>query len=184
MKTRITIAVAALALVIGTAARADIVDELLQEDPLADISGEMTVVVRDLSELETGKPTQQKQGAIVGQLDKLIAELEKQCEACRGGGASGANPTKPLADSMVIGGPGGIGDLHAPRQGGKKWGELPPHERDRILQSMTEGFPAHYQRILEKYYRSLAEEKPQGEEPAADKDAKPAAEKAPAENGK
>lgn len=68
---------------------------------------------------------------------------------------------------MVIGGPGGIGDLHAPRDAEKKWGELPPQERDRILQSMTEGFPAHYQRILERYYRRLAEEKPTSDLPTA-----------------
>jgi hypothetical protein len=28
---------------------------------------------------------------------------------------------------------------------------------------MTEGFPAHYQQLLERYYRRLAEEKPASE---------------------
>jgi hypothetical protein len=28
---------------------------------------------------------------------------------------------------------------------------------------MTEGFPPHYQQLLERYYRRLAEEKPAGE---------------------
>jgi hypothetical protein len=37
---------------------------------------------------------------------------------------------------------------------------LPPHQRDRIVQSLTEGFPAHYQKILERYYKRLAEETP------------------------
>ena len=130
------------------------------EDPLGDITIDMSVVLRDLSKLSTGKPTQKTQKIVVKKLDELIARLEKECAACRGGGASGANPTRPLADSVVVGGPGGIGDLHAPRDGDKKWGELPAHQRDRILQSLTEGFPAHYQRILERYYRRLAEEKP------------------------
>ena len=53
-----------------------------------------------------------------------------------------------------------MGDLLAARKEGKDWGELPPHERDRILQSMTEGFPPHYQRILERYYKRLAQETP------------------------
>ena len=134
--------------------------ELSQDDPLGDITIDMSVVLRDLSKLSTGKPTQKTQKIVVKKLDELIVRLEKECAACRGGGASGANPTRPLADSVVVGGPGGIGDLHAPRDGDKKWGELPAHQRDRILQSLTEGFPAHYQQILQRYYRRLAEEKP------------------------
>ena len=134
--------------------------ELLTEDPLGDITADMAVVMRDLTRLSTGKKTQKTQKIVVKKLDELIARLEKESEASRGGGASGANPTRPLADSVVVGGPGGIGDLHAPRDGDKKWGELPAHQRDRILQSLTEGFPAHYQRILQRYYRRLAEEKP------------------------
>ena len=127
--------------------------------PLAGIVVDMSMVVYDLSQLSTGEPTQKKQEVIIKKLDDLIAELEKECEACRGG-TSGANPSRPLADSAIIGGPGGIGDLHAPRQGGKKFGKLPPHERDRITQSLTEGFPSRYGRLLERYYRRLAEERP------------------------
>ena len=62
-----------------------------------------------------------------------------------------------------------MGDLHAAKSGGKKWGELPPHQRDKILQSLTEGFPAHYQQILERYYKRLAEEKPVDQTDAAAK---------------
>lgn len=127
--------------------------------PLSGIVVDMSMVVLDLSQMSTGEPTQKKQETIVNRLDELIAELEKECEACRGG-TSGANPSRPLADSAIIGGPGGIGDLHAPRDGGKQWGKLPPHERDRITQSLTEGFPSRYGRLLERYYRRLAEEKP------------------------
>jgi hypothetical protein len=136
------------------------------EDPLGDLAFDMTVVVRDLTKLSTGKVTQKRQTDIVAKLDDLIAKLEEECKNCRGGSGS-LNPTKPLQDSMIVGGPGGIGDLHAPRKGGKQWAELPAHERDRILQSMTEGFPAHYQRMLERYYRQLAEEK-SGPDEAAD----------------
>jgi hypothetical protein len=132
------------------------------ENPLVDIVTDMSVVVRDLSKLRTGKPTQETQQQVVTKLDELIKRLEQQCADCRGG-ASGANPTRPLADSVIMGGPGGVGDLHAPSKGGKNWGELPPHQRDRILQSQTEGFPPHYQKILERYYKRLAEERPAAE---------------------
>lgn len=139
-------------------------DEILPKpktnNPLAAIADEMHIVTRDLSDLSTGEPTQQKQEKIVKKLDDLIAQLEKECEACQKAGRSGNNPSRPLADSVIVGGPGGIGDLHAPKPGGKAWGELPPHQRDRILQALQNGFPAHYQRILERYYRRLAEEQP------------------------
>lgn len=150
------LAAASAALTAGAVRAAE---QLSSEDPIAEIAGDMGVVVRQLEKLSTGTSTQLRQKAVVAKLDELIAKLDKECAACRGG-ASGANPTKPAADSIVKGGPGGIGDLHAARQAGKKWGELPAHQRDRILQSMSEGFPPYYQQILERYYRRLAEEKP------------------------
>ena len=70
------------------------------------------------------------------------------------------------------------------RRNGAAWGQLPAHKRQEILQSMTEGFPAHYQQILERYYRRLAEEKPASE--AAEEAvpaATPAASAAPAPSG-
>ena len=133
------------------------------DDPIGRIALDMEEVVIDLSGMSTGQPTQESQKKIVGKLDKLIEELEQQSQSMQGG-ASGPNPSRPAADSVIKGGPGGMGDLHAARRMGKQWAELPPHERDRIVQSMTEGFPAHYQKILERYYRRLAEEKPAGSE--------------------
>lgn len=130
-----------------------------QADPLGELALQMEQVVIDLSGMTTGEPVQETQKDIVTRLDKLIEELEKESEQMRGGSSS-ANPMRPMNDSMIKGGPGGIGDLHAARKTGKQWAELPPHERDRIVQSMTEGFPAHYQKILERYYKRLAEETP------------------------
>ncbi len=131
-------------------------------DPLTDIALDMEAVVADLSVQETGDATQETQAAIVKKLDALIEQLERELQAGAGSG-SGANPQRPLQDSMIIGGPGGIGDLRTPRELGKNWGELPPKERERILQSLTEGFPPHYQRILEHYYRRLAAEQTAGD---------------------
>ncbi|HEV3345336.1 MAG TPA: hypothetical protein VG125_33470 [Pirellulales bacterium] len=138
-------------------------------DPLGELVLEMEQVVIDLSGMTTGEPVQGTQKQIVTKLDKLIEELEKESEQMRGGSSS-ANPTRPMNDSMIKGGPGGMGDLHAARKTGKQWAELPPHERERIVQSMTEGFPAHYQKILERYYKRLAEENPAG---AAEEDRQP-----------
>jgi len=132
--------------------------------PLEDITHDMKVAANHLSKKATDKPTQESQDEAVAKLDKLIAELEKERQSM--GNSSSPNPSRPATASNVRSGPGGMGDLHGTRNQGDRWGELPPHERDRILQSLTEGFPPHYQAILEGYYKRLAVEK-RAEEPEA-----------------
>jgi len=146
-----------------------------QEDatgtPLEDITHDMKVAANHLSKKVTDKPPQEAQDEAVAKLDKLIQELEKERQSM--GSGSTPNPSRPAMASNVRSGPGGMGELHGTRDQGDRWGQLPPHERDRILQSLTEGFPPHYQAILEAYYKRLAIEKR-----ADDPDAAPAAPKA------
>jgi hypothetical protein len=142
------------------------------------ISNKMSGVVGDLSKKETGEPVQNQEKRIVRDLDELIAALEKECENCKGNRASN-NPKKPAKDSMIHGGTGGIGDLVDPSQSAKDWAKLSARERDRILQSMSEGFPPEYRTVLERYYRRLAEEKSAaaGGATAQPKEAAPASDK-------
>ena len=144
------------------------------------ITAKMADVTDGLNRKETGKPVQTEQKAIVSDLDKLIASLEKQCEACKGG-IKRNDPTRGMDDSRISRGTGGIGTLVDPNGSSKDWGSLSQRERDRILQSMSEGFPPEYRTVLERYYRRLAEEK---RSPAAD--VAPAAKKVetPKEAGK
>jgi hypothetical protein len=123
-----------------------------------DIANKMGGVVDSLGKKVTGTPVQTEQKAIVHDLDELIAQLEKQCSQCRAG-IKRNRPMRGMADSKISSGTGGIGDLADPNDGGKGWGKLSDRERDRILQSMTEGFPPEYRTVLERYYRRLAEEK-------------------------
>ena len=141
---------------------------------MAAIGTKMTGVAGDLAQTKTGQPVQEKQKVIVADLDELIASLEQQCAACRNG-MKRANPRNGLADSVISRGPGGSGPLVEARASEKDWAKLSSRERDRILQSMTEGFPPEYRQVLERYYRRLAEEKtattpaqPKSEEPKAD----------------
>jgi hypothetical protein len=135
-------------------------------DPLGDIDLDMKTATRWLAKQATDALTQETQKDAVEKLDKLIEELEKECEACKGARAA-ANPSRPARDSIIRTGPGGSGKLHAERDQGKHWADLPPHERERILQSMTEGFPSHYQGVLEEYFKRVAEEKPAKADEAA-----------------
>lgn len=122
------------------------------------IATKMAGVTDELNRNQTGQPVQAEQKAIVRDLDELIASLEKQCQACRSG-MKRNNPNRGMADSMIGNGTGGIGTLLNPGNNGKDWGKLSARERDRILQSMSEGFPPDYRTVLERYYRRLAEEK-------------------------
>jgi hypothetical protein len=125
---------------------------------MAAISEKMTGVTDELAKKETGAPVQKQQKLIVSDLDELIAALEKQFEMGKGNRA-GLNARRPAPDSVIRQGPGGIGDLVDPRDSEKDWAKLSGKERDRIIQSMSEGFPPEYRTVLERYYRRLAEEK-------------------------
>jgi len=128
------------------------------QGPISSISGKMTHVAGDLAKTVTGEPVQVRQKEIVKDLDDLIAALEKECQACKNG-IKRNNPRQGLPDSVIRSGTGGIGDLVNPQESNKDWAKISPRERDRILQSMSEGFPPEYRLVLERYYRRLAEEK-------------------------
>ena len=53
-------------------------------------------------------------------------------------------------------GPGGQNEMRAPRDDGRDWADLSPKERQKILQSKTDGFPAGYDDILADYFRRVA----------------------------
>ncbi len=128
------------------------------DPPAAAIALKMANVTDELNRTETGKPVQTEQKAIIQDLDELIASLEKQCQACKNG-MKRNNPNKGMADSMIGSGTGGIGTCSTRAIPGKTGVSCRAASRDRILQSMSEGFPPEYRTVLERYYRRLAEEK-------------------------
>jgi hypothetical protein len=130
------------------------IDTSRNGDPIAPLADRMGDVVIDLTSLKTDQPVQTKQKQIVSSLDQLIAELEKQCSSS---GGANPNPTRPMQRSQITGGPGGSGPLHDPNAGTRVWGQLPPKERDQILQSQTEGFPPGYESVLASYYTHLSQ---------------------------
>ncbi len=127
------------------------------DDPLADITNKMTDIVGDLADLKTDQVVQEKQKQVVSKLDEIIAMIEKQ--KSKNGNGGGNNPTKPMQDSIIAKGPGGMGELKDPKSGTRNINNLPAKQRDAILQSKTEGFPPGYESLLQSYYQRLAQEK-------------------------
>ena len=158
-----------------------------QPDRLGDVSDLMNYSGRRLSHGETDEQVQGRQQRAVELLTVLIAEAEEQekqcpnckgkgckkcgkgckkcggkgCKACGGGKAAGnQQPGSPANRSALPAGSSEIGDLNRSRTAkpGKMWGEMRDKDRQRILQSLEQNFPARYRKLVEQYYKQLAKE--------------------------
>jgi len=126
-------------------------------------------------------PVQQE---ILSDLDKLIAELSKQCQCCNGQCNQPPKPDQNPKPGKKIGAAAGHGRTAArdstdrldsssakPVDKGEinemakaLWGHLPERSREQMLQSFSDEFLPKYQLEIEQYYRRLSEE--QGESQA------------------
>lgn len=148
-----------------------------ESDPLKYLAGDMKQVAGDLSAEKTDLPVQEKQQKIVDRLDVLIKQLEQQTKS--GSGGANPNPTRPMNRSVIAKGPGGQGEMHDPKKGDKTWAQLPPKQREQILQSKTQQFPPGYESMLQSYYERLAAEDVAGESSTANPSANPQTPPAP-----
>ncbi len=121
------------------------------------------------------------QSEIITQLDRLIAELSKQCQS--GQCQPGSQPSSPNQQSQakpgdstgaaVQGKTAARDSTDRPNSGGAKsvdkanieelakqlWGHLPQRTREQMMQSFSEEFLPKYEREIEEYYRRLSEER-------------------------
>ncbi|MFO0904116.1 MAG: hypothetical protein U0939_14025 [Pirellulales bacterium] len=131
----------------------------LKADSLDEIARLMDDVHRRLDLGRAGKKVRQEEDDVIAKLDKMIEELEeqlKQQQQQAGAAGGSANPSSPRADSTPGGvkGPGNVD----PKDIGRRadWGDLPPKERQEVLQQIGKDLPAHYRETIEEYFRKLA----------------------------
>lgn len=148
--------------------------EPLKPDSLDEIARLMDDVRRRLDLARAGKKVRDQEDDVVAKLDKLIEELEKQQQEQeqqkqqqrqqqqqpQGGqqpsNPEGRNANDPLRESAL---PRldskGIVD---PKDLGKKsgWGNLPPKDRQEVLQQIGRELPAHFRETIEDYFKRLA----------------------------
>lgn len=134
----------------------------LGDDPLKEVADRMENVHGDLKEFKTDQPVQVKEKQVVVKLDLMIKALEQQ--AAKSGRGQGNN--QPRRQSVIASGEASIGALHDANEQGRAWGQLPPKQREQILQSRTEGFPPGYEALLQSYYQRLSQEKVNDEKAA------------------
>ena len=142
--------------------------------PLAIVSERMRDAERRIAGRDTSRETQSVQKEIEADLARLIEQAKQQCAACNKAGSSlgqqagnsGGNPTAaPPRDSTnrIERGnkeAGETADIKDVLQ--RFWGHLPDKLREQMQSSLSEKFLPKYERVIEDYYRRLAEERRDG----------------------
>lgn len=132
------------------------------------------------ADVATFQQAGEAQQQVVAQLDKLIAELSKQCKngqcnsssqspkpsqrsqkkpgkpgSATGSGKTAARDSTDRLDSANVK-PVDKADLEATVK--NLWGHLPERSREQMMQSFSEEFLPKYELEIEQYYRRLSEE--------------------------
>jgi hypothetical protein len=140
-------------------------------NPLAQIAERMRLVQQKIAASDTSDPTQKLQRQIHDDLAALIEQAKKQCAACN----------KPGSGQGQLAGTGGNPAPAPPRESTNRiepgvkesvetddvkdflrrfWGHLPDKVREQMQASMSEQYLPKYERLIEDYYKRLAEDTP------------------------
>lgn len=147
-------------------------------DPFARIAGKMQRSQQALSTGNSKEPTQELQKEILFDLDSLLKNMEKKCQggqcnkpgskSSSGSSSTGSKPNnKPPTDSTArVGKPNettGSEDKAAADNALREvWGHLPPKLREAMQNIRADEFLPKYDRLIEDFYRRLAEQPPRG----------------------
>ena len=136
--------------------------EVLRKDTLDEVARMMTDVERRLDLARAGRKVQKREAEVIAALDYMIEKLEQQ----GGGGScpcSGKQPGRsnksnsPAKESQVKGAtaPGDVDTRRIAQNAG--WGGLPEKEQAAAKQAVDDTFPPHYKKVMDAYFRKLAE---------------------------
>ncbi len=136
----------------------------LKEDSLDEIARMMDDIRRRLALSRAGKVVRDEEDAVIKKLDKMIDEMEQQRQQQKQqkqqskSAKSNRQPNNPMQDSQRadLKGPGEVD----PKDIGKRdgWGNLPPKERQEVLQQIGRELPAHFRETIEEYFKRLAQD--------------------------
>jgi hypothetical protein len=131
----------------------------LKVDSLDEIARLMDDIRRRLELARAGKVVRDEEEKVIAKLEKMIEELEQQQQQQQqSGNQGGAQPSNPLQDSQAAQ-MRGAGEVD-PKSLGKKdgWGNLPPKDRQEVLQQIGRELPAHFRETIEEYFKRLAQD--------------------------
>jgi len=153
------------------------------DDPRLSIARQMREVESLIAQARSGEPTQQTQEQILAELDKLIQQARKRCRQCNSpdtqsqttaerkevkqpgtkpGGGRGKSKSKAARDSTAKPGQSEAKkpELEQVRAMIEEqlWGDLPPRQRQQLLQLPMEEFLPKYESLIIEYFQRLSEE--------------------------
>jgi hypothetical protein len=136
----------------------------LKTDSLDEIARMMDDIRRRLALARAGKTVRDEEDAVVAKLEKMIDELEKQRQMMkqqkqqRSQASRTRQPNQPMQDSQraELKGAGEVDPKNVGKRDG--WGNLPPKERQEVLQQIGRDLPAHFRETIEEYFKRLAED--------------------------
>ncbi len=130
----------------------------VKADSLDHISRRMNDIQRRLGHGQSNQRVVDLENGVIESLDKMIEELEKQQQQASAGASAGGQSGTPADESRIMTqkGPGKVGRKNIGQKSG--WGTLPPRERERTLQQISQQFPSQYREAIEQYFRKIAAE--------------------------
>lgn len=135
----------------------------LKTDSLDEIARLMDDIRRRLALSRAGKVVRDEEDTVIKKLEKMIDDLEKQRQQQQqqkqqNAGKSGRQPSNPLEQSQRadLKGPGEVDPKSIGKHDG--WGNLPPKQRQEVLQQIGRELPAHFRETIEEYFKRLAQD--------------------------
>ena len=141
-------------------------------NPLAVIGERMRAAQRRMADRDTSQSTQQLQRQIQADLAALIEQARQQSSQQKSGsgpgtqaGSAGGNPTpappRDSTDRVERGTKAAVETADVKNTISRFWGHLPDKLREQLQSSLSEQFLPKYERLIEDYYRALAEDRDQ-----------------------
>jgi hypothetical protein len=148
------------------------------QNPLAEIAAQMRGVESRITAGDTSAETLGEQKQILAQLAALLEQAQKQgggqpqpgqgsgrgasSQPGDGGGTFTPGPVQDSTDRIERGTPEASETTDIKDLVSRLWGHLPDKLRGEMQTSLSEQFLPKYERLIEQYYKRLAEERPAG----------------------
>jgi hypothetical protein len=147
------------------------------DNPLAALAERMRAVEARIANKDTSPETQKLQKQILAELAALMEQAKKQGGGSKkpgngqgkgsdqpgeGSGNPTAGPVRDSTNRIEQGTREATETADVKDLLRRMWGHLPDKVRDQMQASLSEQFLPKYERLIEEYYKRLAEERPAG----------------------
>ncbi len=127
-----------------------------EDQDLGDIARRMEEIEARLDNAHGGPKTIEKQKEVIGLLDKMIKDLEDQCQKCNNPGGGQAKSSAPAPESKIMQG-AGTGEVENKKLiiTSEVWGKMPEKEKVKALEAVNRQLPAHIREAAEGFSKKL-----------------------------